>query len=46
MTVKYLVCGGGQLFKLGVERLAVGADAGISDEAFLRVSSGHILRQT
>ena len=35
-----------QLVKLGVERLAVGADAGIADEAVLGVSFGHILGQT
>ena len=34
-----------QLFKLAVERLPVGADAGIAEAAVLRVSCGHILRQ-
>jgi hypothetical protein len=29
--------------KLGVERLAVGADAGIAETTVLRVSSGHNL---
>jgi hypothetical protein len=32
-----------KLLKLGVERLAVGADAGIAERAVLRVSFGHIL---
>jgi hypothetical protein len=32
-----------QLLKLGVERLPVGADAGIAETAVLRVSLGHIL---
>jgi hypothetical protein len=36
---------GAQLLKLGVERLAVGADAGIAEAAVLRVCSGHILRE-
>jgi hypothetical protein len=31
-----------QLLKLGVERLPVGADAGIAEAAVLQVSSGHI----
>src|SRR4051794_28901805 len=38
--------GGAELVELGVERLPVGTDAGISDEAVFGISSGHILRQT
>ena len=38
--------GGAQLLKLRVERLPVGADAGVADEAFFGISFGHILRQT
>jgi hypothetical protein len=34
-----------QLLKLGVERLAVGADAGIAKMAVLRFIFGHILRE-
>ena len=34
-----------KLLKLRVERLAVGADAGIAETAVLRVSFGHILRE-
>jgi hypothetical protein len=34
-----------QLLKLSVERLPVGADAGVADEAFFRISFRHILRQ-
>jgi hypothetical protein len=33
-----------KLLKLRVERLAVGADAGVSEVAVLRVCSGHIFR--
>lgn len=33
-----------QLRQLGVERLAVGADTGISENAILRVYFGHIFR--
>ena len=32
-----------KLLKLAVEGLAVGADAGIADRPFLRMSFGHIL---
>jgi hypothetical protein len=38
--------GGAKLLKLGVERLAVGADAGISKGAVLHVSFGGIFRRT
>ena len=34
------------LVKLRVERLPIGADAGIADKAFFGISFGHILRQT
>ncbi len=34
-----------KLLKLGVERLPVGADAGIAEAAVLRVSFSHILRE-
>jgi hypothetical protein len=34
-----------KLLKLGVERLPVGADAGIAEAAVLRVRSGHNLRE-
>jgi len=35
-----------QLFKLVVEGLPVGADAGIADKAWFAMSFGHFLRQT
>ena len=35
-----------KLLKLAVERLPVGADAGIAETAVLRVCSGRILRET
>jgi len=35
-----------QLFKLVVERLPVGADAGIADKTWFAMSFGHFLRQT
>jgi len=35
---------GAELVELRVKRLPVGADAGITDEAFLEMSFGHILR--
>src|SRR5918997_5152019 len=38
--------GSAKLVKLRVEGLAVGADAGITDKAFFRISFGHILRQS
>ena len=34
-----------ELVKLGVERLPIGADAGIADTAVLWVSFSHILRE-
>jgi hypothetical protein len=35
-----------ELIKLGVERLAVGADASIAETAILRMCCGHIFQQT
>jgi hypothetical protein len=35
-----------QLFKLIIEGLPVGADAGIADKAWFAASFGHFLRQT
>jgi hypothetical protein len=35
-----------ELPKLGVEGLAVGADAGIAETAVLRLCCGHIFQQT
>jgi hypothetical protein len=37
--------GSAKLVKLGIERLPIGADAGIADKVFFGVSFGHILRQ-
>jgi len=38
--------GGAQLLKLAIEGPPVGADAGIADEPFFKMSLGQILRQT
>jgi hypothetical protein len=38
--------GGAKLLKLGIERLAVGADAGIAETVILQVCFGHISRHT
>jgi len=38
--------GSAKLVKPGIERLPIGADAGVADEAFFGISFGHILRQT
>jgi hypothetical protein len=37
--------GSAKLVKLRVERLPIGADAGVADEVFFGVTFGHILRQ-
>jgi len=37
--------GGAKLVKLGIERLPIGADAGVANEMFFDISFSHILRQ-
>ena len=45
LTVNIGAARAAKLLKLGVERLPVGADAGIAETAVLRMSFGYILRQ-
>ena len=46
VDVAVAASGGTKLLKLRVERLPVGQDAAVADEAFLGVNFGYILRQT